>query len=260
MKLKILLFSAILFLTVIGIQAQPDCREKFSPYNICHTDYAKADIIFFGEVITSGKIDHSFSINNKKSFAKTTIEVKKSFKGKFSGRIELYLDYDIICQGNPPVGSRQIYNVNKTIINGQTVYYSNYISRPLKDYSPKALEEVFSGVQSILRNKKENILEGVVQETLDKYRKVELKPEELDKYIFSPTNWNPLSNVLVEVTNEQSGKTYSTKSKANGIYKVEKIPPGKYKIQVLLSDGRKVEREVTTDGSFCQRSQFLIIN
>lgn len=260
MKPKIVLFLIILFFTAIGIQAQPDCREKFSPYNICNTDYAKADFIFFGEVITLGKIDHDFSINNKKSFAKTTVEVKKTFKGKPNNRIELYLDYDIICQGNPPVGSRQIYNVNKIIINGQIIYYSNYISRPLTDYSPEALKEVFSGMQSVLKNKKENILEGIVQETLDKYRQVELKPEELDKYIFSPTNWKPLSGVLVEATDEQSGKTYSTKSITDGTYRIDNIPPGKYKIQAYLSDGRKVQKGVVTDGSFCQRYQSLILN
>lgn len=260
MKPKIVLFLITIFFTAVETQAQPDCREKFSPYNICNTDYAKADFIFFGEVITLGKIDHDFSINNKKSFAKTMVEVKKAFKGKPGNRIELYLDYDIICEGNPPVGSTQIYNVNRTVINGQTVYYSNYISRPLTNYSPLALKEVFSSVQSVLNNKKENILEGVIQETLDKLVQVELKNEEFDKYVFSPRNWKPLSDVLIEVANEQTGKTYTTKSKADGTYRINNIPPGRYKIRVNMSNKREFEREIFTDGSFCKRYQILILD
>jgi hypothetical protein len=250
MKPKIVLFLITLFFTAVGTQAQPDCREKFSPYNICNSDYAKADLIFFGEVVAL----------DKKEIGKTLVQVKKIFKGKTSDKIELYLDIDIMCQGIPPVGSTQIYNVSETVVNGKTRYYSKYMSRPLTDYSAESLERVFNRLKDVLNNKKENILEGVIQETLDKLVQVELKNEELDKYDFTPRSWKPLSDVLIEVTNEQTGKTYTTKSKADGTYRINNIPPGKYKIRVNMSNKREFEREIFTDGSFCKRYQILILD
>lgn len=260
MKSRSVLFLITLFFTAVGTLAQPDCREKFSPYNICNTDYAKADFIFFGEVITSGKIDHDFSINNKKSFAKTTVEVKKTFKGKPSNRIELYLDYDIICQGNPPVGSRQIYNVNKTVINGQTIYYSNYISRPLTDYSPQALKEVFSNIQSVLRNEKENILEGTIFERLAKSRQISLKNEEADRYFLNLGSFKTVADILIEAVSEQDKKVYRTKSKADGTYKIENIPPGKYKFRAYLTTGEVGETlNIAINSLPCMRRQDVIL-
>jgi hypothetical protein len=104
MKFKIVLLSIIFLLSIISIQAQPDCREKFSPYNICSSDYTKADFVFFGEVLPS----------DKNRPGKALVQVKKTFKGNPPNEIEIFLDIDIVCQGVPPVGSRQIYNVSKT--------------------------------------------------------------------------------------------------------------------------------------------------
>jgi hypothetical protein len=260
MKSKIILFLIILFFTSVGTQAQPGCGGKFSPYNICNTDYAKADFIFFGEVITLGKIDHDFSINGKKAFAKTVVEVKKTFKGKPNNRIELFLDYDIICEGNPPVGSTQIYNVNKTIINGQTIYYSNYVSRPLTDYSPQALKEVFSSIQSVLNNKKANSLDGIIFERLATLSEVRLKNEEADRYFLPLGSFKPAADIIIEAISEQDKKVYRTKSKADGTYEIENIPPGKYKLLVYLNGGKVGERlDIKIDSLPCKRTQDIIL-
>ena len=76
MKFEIALFLVILILTAIGIQAQPGCREKFSPYSICNTDYATADFIFVGEVVTLGKIDPDFFMTIRDLLQKLLLKLK----------------------------------------------------------------------------------------------------------------------------------------------------------------------------------------
>ena len=250
MKFKIVLFLSALFFAAIGTQAQPDCREKFSPYNICNTDYAKADFIFYGEVLAL----------DKEAIGKASVQVKKIFKGKVDGKIELYLDIDIMCQGIPPVGSSQIYNVNRTVVNGKTRYYSKYTSRPLTDYSPQALEEVFSDVQAVLNNKKKSSLDGIVFGRLTTSRNVVLKNEEADRYYLNLGSFKPAPNILIEAVSEQDKKVYRTKSKVDGTYEIENIPPGKYKLRAYLTTGTINETlEIAINGSPCTRRQYIIL-
>ena len=250
MKFKIVLFLSVLFFAAVGTQAQPDCREKVSPYNICNTDYAKADFIFYGEVLAL----------DKEAIGKASVQVKKIFKGKVDGKIELYLDIDIMCQGIPPVGSSQIYNVNRTVVNGKTRYYSKYTSRPLTDYSPQALEEVFSDVQAVLNNKKKSSLDGIVFGRLTTSRNVVLKNEEADRYYLNLGSFKPAPNILIEAVSEQDKKVYRTKSKVDGTYEIENIPPGKYKLRAYLTTGTINETlEIAINGSPCTRRQYIIL-
>lgn len=261
MKTQIFLFLAILFLTAMDLQAQPGCRGKFSPYNICQSDYAQADYIFYGKITSSGKIDHNISINRRTAFYKTAVKIEKSFKGEPPpGEIEIYLDYGLICDGAPAPDSEYIFNVKKTNLDGRQAYYSEYISRPVTNYSPEALKEVFSGIQSVLDNKKENILEGIIFERLATSRQISLKNEEADRYFLNLGSFEPVADILIEAVSEQDKKVYRTKSKADGTYKIENIPPGKYKFRVYLATGEVGETlDIAINSLPCMRRQNVIL-
>lgn len=259
MKLKTVLYLAILFLMVLESQAQPGCRGKFSPYNICISDYEKSDYIFYGEIISSGKRYHDLSINRKSAYYGTTVTVKRTFKGNPPKQFEIFLDYDITCDHLPEVGSRYIFDVKQTTENGRKIYYSDSMSRPVTDYSQEALKEVFSQIYSLLKNKKENIIEGAVVESPSKLEEVNLKNEMVDRYNFGYGLYAPLPGIIVKATNLQTQKEYITKSRSDGSFRFENMPPGGYSLQALLDDGRQGRMGLTTDGTLCKRRQYIVI-
>lgn len=260
MKSKIVLFLIVLFLTTMDSQAQPGCRGKFSPYSMCQSDYAQADYIFYGEVTSSGKIDHNISINHRSAFYKTTVKVEKTFKGDPPNLMEIYLDYEIICDDTPALNSKHIFNVKKTNLDSKQIYYSEYISRPVTDYSPETLKEVFSEIQSVLRSKKENILEGIIFERLATSRQISLKNEEADRYVLNLGSFKPVAGVLIEAISEQDKKVYRTKSKADGAYKITNIPPGKYKFRTYFTNGEVGETlDIAISSLPCMRKQDVIL-
>lgn len=259
MKFRIVLFLAILFLTVSGTQAQPECWENFSPYNVCILPQIRTNYIIYGEIVSSEKVREGTFINRGGISRKVVVKVKKTFNDDLPAQIEIYLSGKTICN-ELELESRYIFIVSKENLDNRLIYFSERISRPVTDYSPQALNEVFSHIESVIKNRKENILEGVVLESLAKSRKVSLKSEEADRYVYDLGSYKQLPDVTIEAISEQNKRVYRTKSKSDGTYKIENIPPGKYKLRAYLPDGEIGDTsDIAINGSPCTRRQYIIV-
>ncbi|MFV0389209.1 MAG: carboxypeptidase-like regulatory domain-containing protein [Pyrinomonadaceae bacterium] len=261
MNFKLIISLVFILLVSIEINAQPGCGGIFNPYNYCRTNYKEADYIIFGEKMELDTTIPTATINGKCCYKKTKIEVKKILKGKLNKKvIELYRDIDAICNAPPPVGTRQIFNVNKTIIDGQIVYYSPYISTPMTDYSDRALREVFAEVRANLRNKRKKSLEGYVSDDTTPSQEVRRKKEENDRYDFRARNFILEKNVLVEAKNKETNKVYRTRSDDDGAYRFDDLPNGEYILQAYPDDGKVGEiSNITVNDLRCSRRHNIYI-
>ncbi|MBD3557521.1 carboxypeptidase regulatory-like domain-containing protein [Planktothrix sp. FACHB-1355] len=232
MKSKIVLFSILLFLTSTGAFAQPQCNSPFNPFNICNSNFEWYDYFFYGEIISKEKMPYTM-VNSTTTTHKVVVKVKKSFKGELPEKVTLYLGSRSFCQ-YPTENSKYLFYANNSELDGRKVYFSEWLSRPMTDYSAEAVNEVFANIHSILRNEKRDYVEGGVYEFFSERKKISMKKEDADRKQPSISYSEPVANILIEAMSESDGKVYQTRSNADGTFRIDRIPMGTYKIKLYL--------------------------
>jgi hypothetical protein len=242
MKSKIVLFLVVLFSTVVGIAAQPGCRDMFNPFYICQSNFEHYEYLFYGESVSTEDLKHT----SPSARWKSVVKVRKNFKGDLPKEITLYYRDDFCSTRAPKNNSNAnnkspnptfLYVVSTRTLNGQKVYFVHEKSRPMTDYSAQAIKEVFKDIESVLSNQKKDFVQGVVYEPLLKVREVSLKSEDFDRLSLNSKSHLPLANIFIEVISEKDGKLYQARSKADGSFRIDNIPNGNYKVKLDLPAG-----------------------
>jgi hypothetical protein len=252
----------ILFLGAAGgLRAQPQFIEPFNPFYICHSNFEQHDYFFYGEIISVENLENvSVKLSSRLTGAlfKAVVKVNRSFKGKLPSKITLYIGYNASGQRILAKNS-YLFQAEEGKLAEQQAYFTEVISRPMTDYSNKAVKEVFTGIDSILGIKTDNFVEGLVYERLLKVRDVTIKREDADRLVRDFQNSKPLANILVEVTGEGDGNFYKVTSDRNGRFRIENIIPGLYKIKLYLpADKEQTEPLIYSVGSTpCSRKWFV---
>lgn len=104
----------------------------------------------------------------------------------------------------------------------------------MTDYSAKAVKEIFAEINSALNNKNKESVDGVLFETLLTTREFTAKAEDQDRLSRDFQNDKPLADVLIEVISESDKTVYQIKSKADGTFKIDRVPNGIYKVKLTL--------------------------
>ena len=147
--------------------------------------------------------------------------------------ITLYLSANLVCS-LPSKGNKCLFYALDSELNGEKVYFSDQMSRPMTDYSAKAVKEVFAEINLALNNKKKESVQGILFEALSTTRESVAKAEDYDRLSRDFRSYKPLSGVLIEVTSESDKTVYQTKSKADGTFDIDRIPNGIYKVKLNL--------------------------
>jgi hypothetical protein len=275
MKSKIVLFLGVLLLTVIGIKAQPRCREPFNPFYICFSNFQHSDYLFYGEVVSSERLEDASS----GIYDKSVVKVEKNFKGNLPKEITLYFGHGFTCgirrtnnnfrdsqsgngaqkAGNKSSKNTFLFLVGASTLNGQKIYFAHQLSRPMSDYSEEAIKEVFTDIESVMSNQKKDFVEGSVFEQLLKVRQVSLNDQDFDRLSVNSESNQPLANILIEATSKKDGKVYRARSKADGTFRIDNIPNGIYKIKLHLPPGKQQSEPFTygVDKSSCSRKWYI---
>lgn len=252
---KIFLFFFLLAVNLTSVSAQPRCREPFNPFYICLSIFEHSEYLFYGEIISIERLKD----NSSGAYYKATVKVKKSFKGNLPKEITLYFGHGFDCQDNLAAGNTYLFLASNGTLNEQKIYFTQSISRPMIDYSAKAIKEVFSDIESVLSNKKKDFVEGAVFQWLLKVRKVLLKSEDADRLSVDLENRQPLADILIEAISEKDGKVYQARSKADGTFRIDNIPNGRYKIKLYLPFGKQQGEPFIygLDNSSCCRKWYI---
>ncbi len=261
MKVKILIFSIIFFLFTIEASAQPGCHESFSPFNVCQSNFEWYDHFFYGEVVSFEGLK-DISVNSTYTPWMVIVEVKKSFKGEVARKVKLYLSANLIC-AIPKKGEKYLFYAVGSELDGEKVYFSEKLSRPMTDYSKKAIKEVFADIRSILRNEKRDYVEGGIYNFYAERKEKVLKSEDFDRQQLFVSYTEPIANVLIEAINETDGKIYRTQSKADGTYRIDRIPNGRYQVKLHLPPDK--ERQTSqiyeaNDNKCSRRWMFSVVS
>jgi len=253
MKLKFVFFSTVFFLLVNGVFSQPQCNKPFNPFYICQSNFERYEYLFYGEVVSIEPLVN-VSVNNTYPPLKAIVEVKNSFKGKLPQKITLYLSANLICS-IPSKGNRYLFSAIKSELDDQKVYFSERMSRPMTGYSKKAVKDVSSNICSILENKKKDYVEGTIFESLLQTREVTIKAERADRLSRDFKYRKPIADIKIKAISESDGKMYQTKSKADGKFRIDRIPNGVYKVNLYSPFGKKQVRSFRyrIDDTFCSR-------
>lgn len=277
MKSKMVLFLSVLLLTAIGIEAQPRCREMFNPFYICLSNYQNSEYFFYGEIISTEELKDTSS----GAYLKAVVKIEKNFRGNLPKEITLYFGQRV-CSNTAPKNTRAfqglrsdgiaanannnppkntfLFLVGSSTLNGQRIYVVQDQSRPMRDYSEKAVEEVFKSVESALGNQKKDFVEGTVFERLLKIREVSLKSEDADRLSVDLKSRLPLPNILIEATSEKDGRVYRATSKTDGTFRIDNIPKGIYKIKLNLPPDKEQQTlSRGIDDSSCSRRWNIMV-
>jgi hypothetical protein len=260
MKIHIIFLFIFLFAgSVTFISAQPECNEAFNPFYICQSNFERSDYFFYGEIVSMERLKDDTVVNSTSAYYKMNVKVKKSFKGNLPKEISLYVGYLFTCH-NLAVKNKYLFQVVNANTNNQKVYFAQNISRPMTDYSAKAVNDVFANIESVLSNQKRDFVEGAVFEWLLKIRKVSIKNEDADRLSVDLQNRQPLTDILIEAVSEKDGKVYQAKSKADGTFRIDNIPNGIYKIKLHLPPDKQQQIfSLGTDGSPCSRKWYIMV-
>lgn len=276
MKSKIVLSLGIVLLTIIVVKAQPRCREMFNPFYICLSNFQYSEYLFYGEIVSTEELKDASS----GAYLKAIVKVEKNFKGNLPKEITLYFGHRV-CSNTAPKNNRAfqgsrsdsvarnannnppkntfLFLVSTGTLNGQKIYFVQDQSRPMSDYSEKAVKEVFRNIESELNNQKKDFVEGAVFEWLLKIREVSLKSEDADRLSVDLESRLPLANILIEATSEKDGKVYRATSNADGTFRIDNIPNGRYKIKLHLPPGKQQGEPFSygIDDSACSRKWYI---
>ena len=254
MKFKSAPLLILLFLTFTGVDAQPGFNEPFNPFYVCHANPERSKYFFYGEIVAVENLKNNLNVNSKMTLYKATVRVEKAFKEKLPSEISLYIGYRASAQYFS-AGNKYLFQAVDGKLGKEKVYFTEVISRPLTDYSAKAVEDVFAGIETVIANKNNSFIEGLVYERLLQVKEISLKKEEADRLARDAGNSQPLADILVEATSLRDEKIYQARSDEEGRFRIDDIPPGLYKIKLYLPAEKEQVEPFTygIDSSPCSR-------
>jgi hypothetical protein len=111
----------------------------------------------------------------------------------------------------------------------------------------------------LVRNEKKDYVDGVIFENLLKTRDVTIKAEDADRISRDFRNFKPAIDALIELISESDGKVYRTKSKADGTFRIDGVPNGRYKFNLYLQPykEKEISRIYEAGDSFCSRTIYF---
>lgn len=264
MKFKITLLSIVLFLMPVGALAQPKYKQPFNPFYICQASTQWHKYLFYGEIVAIENLS-DVNVNSKMVVRKATIRIEKSFKEKLPPEITLYIGINGMNRVYS-VGDKYLFQAADGKMNDadektskQKIYFTETVSRPMTDYSAKAVKEVIDEIEAALGDKNVDFVEGAIFEYFSRGREVSLKPEDADRLAIDIRTSEPFEDILVEATGEKDGKIYQSRTDREGRFRIDNIPPGNYKIKLYLP-ADKEQGELSTysaGGTLCSRKWYF---
>lgn len=230
MKSRLALFVAILFLSVFEIQAQPGLYQGFSSFSKC-LSFAKDEIIFVGRVESIERVDSSKSLADilpdARLDTKVKVFVEKVINGKlYKKRVEFFSG---VFLPDLEVGFPRIFVIRK--IANLKKSKSIFISERWSD-------KTFGGrqIQSALKEIFISAFSGKVVQRKSNSPLIRVN-EQHPEFVNNNNLFTPVDGITVEAIRLKDGKSFQTKTDANGDYKLFDLEAGSYKIHLIAPKG-----------------------
>jgi hypothetical protein len=237
MKFKLTLFVVIVFLTVNETQAQPSPYRAFSPNDHC-LSFAKDEVIFLGRLVSFNWVPSSSLIsdsNDGSSTLKVTISVKKILNGKLDKKENIEIFTKVFRPGLQE-GDTRIF-VASEFINSHNIKFlvTDRWSQTLSVSNEKDQSNIFSNIHHKL---KEVLISAIIGRVVQQ----KVNPSFLNASFLNPNLndsnvFHPMEGIKIKAIRIKDGKSFQTKTDADGRYKFLDLAEGAYEIRLISPKG-----------------------
>lgn len=238
--------------------SQLRCHAIYSPFDHCRTDYGQYNHIYFGEIEAIEPINRS--VNGVFSILKIKVRVISMLKGEMSTALNIYVSSLLHCY-QFSVGDQRVFfadDVRDPELKGVNVHYSQNASYLMNDYSIELKAAAIAGIRNTLENRDVDYVEGIVIER-KKFAEETIKGYDIEEYAGGRVK--AAARAFIKAEDQQTGKTYSTKSRDDGTFRIGKIPDGKYAVSFKLdgNDEWRYLKDFYVSSRNCTRNWFIAV-